>query len=212
MRPKRGKKYSSPHSNFFAAQEAKLKAAQKKRGGKKPQKKAAQPPKPKRDKEKKEEEKEEVSVIAKVVVGDDKETEEEEEVLAVEEVQEETEVEKVLEDRKRKVRRPRLTDITMQKDGGLCIRLSRDVEHWPVEAPFYKGRNPKCPLHRYLLEINVRRNIVDCETCSVALCPLCFKLYHTEERMVKKKQLAAELKTSWLEHHPGKEFPGSNTT
>jgi len=194
MRPKRGKKRSSPHSNFFAAQEAKLKAARKKRGGKKPQKKAAQPPKPKRDKEKKEEEKEEVSVIAKVVVGNDEEMEEEGEVLAVEEVQEETEVEKVLEDRKRKVRRPRLTDITMQKDGGLCIRLSRDVEHWPVEAPFYKGRNPKCQLHHYLLEIDVRRNIVNCETCSVALCPLCFKLYHTEERMVYKKAAGCRAK------------------
>ena len=205
--PLRSGKKRGTDSEFFAAEEAKLKAAKK---GKK-KKKQICPSKSVEEEENKEEEEEE---------EEKKNTEEEEEEESVVEEEDTTDEHDnnppiAVEEEKgqKKVRRPRLTDITMQKEGSLSIRLSRDVEHWPVEAPMYTGRNPKCQLHRYLLDIDVRRNIVNCEVCRVALCPLCFKLYHKEERMVKKKKkLAEELKTSWLEHHPGKDFPRPRNT
>ena len=204
--PLRSGKKRIQDSEFFAAEEAKLKAAKKQR-----KKKNVAPSKPVEEEEEElieeqeeEEEMEESVVVAEVVEDDEQTDDKDNNNPPIEEEEQKAE---------KRVRRPRLTDITMQKDGGLCIRLSRDVDHWPVEAPMYKGRNPKCQLHRYLLEIDVRRNIINCETCHVALCPSCFKLYHEEERMVKKKkQLGQELKASWLENHPGKEFPGTKNS
>ena len=100
--------------------------------------------------------------------------------------------------KKRANNRPRLTDITMQKTGALKGRLSREVQHWPVEAKGYSNRNPKCQLHRYIAGIDIRRNVVNCKECHVALCASCYILFHTEERMVKYKgKLKEEFLHKW---------------
>lgn len=101
--------------------------------------------------------------------------------------------------------RPRLNNTTMASDGILSIRFDHNKKHWPVEAPTYGSRNPKCQLHRYICEIDVRRNVVDCSICGVALCPQCFKLFHTRsDFIVNKVKYREALTKAWRKSHPPK--------
>ena len=92
----------------------------------------------------------------------------------------------------------------MASDGILNFRFdTKNLEHWPVEAPTYGSKNPKCQLHRYLCGIDVRRNVVDCKVCKVALCPFCFELFHKRnDFIVNKHKYKEQMTKMWKENHP----------
>ena len=101
--------------------------------------------------------------------------------------------------------RPRMNNITMASDGILNIRFDRKKMHWPIEATPYGSRNPKCQLHRYLCKIDVRRNVLDCSICGVALCPQCFKLFHTRSDFISNKdKYSKAMDSDWKSKHPPK--------
>jgi hypothetical protein len=92
-------------------------------------------------------------------------------------------------------KRPYLTDKSLAHDGSLSCRLDRSKSHYPIPT---QGDRVKCGVHRWCAGIEKRGQVMDCESCGVALCLPCFKLFHDTIDLVKKKNsLEKEFKKEW---------------
>ena len=94
-----------------------------------------------------------------------------------------------------KVKRPYITDKSLSHNGSLSCRLDRSQTHYPVPTI---NRRVKCGLHRWCSGLQKRGQVMDCETCGVALCLPCYKLFHETVDLVQMKDsLKKEFKADW---------------
>lgn len=91
--------------------------------------------------------------------------------------------------------RPYVTDKSLRHDGSLSCRLDRSLPHYPIPA---QGSRIKCGVHRWCAKLEKYRQVMDCESCRVALCLPCFKLFHDTIDLVQKKEsLKKKFKKEW---------------
>ena len=78
-----------------------------------------------------------------------------------------------------------LTDGSLKLTGILKCRLDRSIDHLPIPA---KNKS-LCPFHQWAAEIrNESGNRGYCQACNVTLCMECYRLFHMEPDLVKKKE------------------------
>jgi hypothetical protein len=92
-------------------------------------------------------------------------------------------------------KRPYMTDKSLAHNGCLSCRLDKSRSHYPIQA---QGPKVKCGVHRWCAGIEKRSQVMDCESCGVALCLPCFKLFHETVDLVQKKDsLKKKFKEEW---------------
>jgi hypothetical protein len=87
------------------------------------------------------------------------------------------------------------------KKGSFCNRLNHcGIFHCPEPR---KKNSARCALHRWMnRDWQVFQGVVCCSHCAVHLCIPCFKIFHTERDIIKKKGIISEnMKADWEENH-----------
>ena len=102
--------------------------------------------------------------------------------------------------KKRKItvqRGPYMTDATLLPNGLYAAHLHDPIDHFPVDVEITKEdknvaqKQPKCNLHSWYGGQNCqsRYKVMHCMKCDVNLCIHCYKLFHTEPKLVQIKEL-----------------------
>ena len=100
------------------------------------------------------------------------------------------------------VKRSYITEKSLAHDESLSCRLDRSRTHHPVPAI---NRHVKCGVHHWCSGLQKHGQVMDCgcETCGVALCLPCYKLFHETVDLVQMKDsLKKEFKQDWEGSEP----------
>ena len=82
-----------------------------------------------------------------------------------------------------------VNDRSLHVNGKLNCRLIRTYDHSPVQCK----QNVQCQLHKWCSsskqKMRVETQLCYCPTCNVNLCLECYRPFHTETDIVKKKSV-----------------------
>lgn len=82
----------------------------------------------------------------------------------------------------------RVNDKTLDPtQGALQCRLNSNVPHFPHDdVDKIRNKALRCALHRWVdRDTQIKRDVMVCSTCKVALCVRCFRKFHTESDVNK---------------------------
>ena len=95
----------------------------------------------------------------------------------------------------------RVNDKTLDPtQGALQCRLNSNVPHFPHDdVDKIRNKALRCALHRWVdRDTQIKRDVMVCSTCKVALCVRCFRKFHTESDVNKLRDYVKSTNTEVL--------------